>query len=74
MIDCPVVGDPLYAGRHVRRKRAVAPSVAEAIKALPGQALHARELHFPHPVTGKMMDFIAPMPNHLKNLLDALSG
>jgi 23S rRNA pseudouridine1911/1915/1917 synthase len=72
MINCPVVGDPAYAGRHVKRKRKIEPEVIEAIKKLPGQALHAHELHFPHPVTGEEMSFIAPLPDYFQSLLAAL--
>jgi 23S rRNA pseudouridine1911/1915/1917 synthase len=72
MINCPVIGDPLYTGRHARRKRELNPKALEAIKALPGQALHAGELHFPHPVTGELMEFKAPLPDYFANLLKAL--
>lgn len=45
----PILNDPLY-GRN------------EARFALPGQALHAWRLRFPHPETGAMTTFEAPPP------------
>lgn len=72
LIGCPVVGDLSYAGRHNRRKKDFSPETVEAIRALPGQALHAKELIFPHPVTGEMMRFEAELPPHFQRVLDSL--
>lgn len=33
------------------------------------QALHSHRLCFPHPITGKMMEFIAPLPADMQNVL-----
>ncbi len=71
LIGSPVVGDPIYAGRHIRRKRRVTDDTIEMINQLPGQALHARELIFPHPVTNEMMHFTADLPPHFQNLLES---
>lgn len=38
--------------------------------ACPRQALHARTLGFKHPVTGQEMDFSAPLPPDMEQLLD----
>jgi len=74
-IGCPVVADKTYAGRHERTKRQITnDAIKEAIMALPGQALHAHELIFPHPVTGEEMQFIAPLPDTFQNVLDALGS
>jgi 23S rRNA pseudouridine1911/1915/1917 synthase len=72
MIGSPVVGDPVYAGRHIRRKRRVTDETIEMINQLPGQALHARELIFPHPVTQEIMSFTAELPKHFQHLLTSL--
>ena len=37
-----------------------------------GQCLHAKELEFRHPVTGKEMKLEAPLPEYLKNVLEKL--
>jgi len=52
-LGCPVVGDPLYGdAERDRRLRAKPPRLL----------LHAVELSFPHPATGKAVTFAAPPP------------
>ncbi|MEB3329134.1 MAG: RluA family pseudouridine synthase [Candidatus Sericytochromatia bacterium] len=58
----PVVGDPLYGGDRSVPVR------------LPGQALHARELSFRHPVTGTLLTFTAEPPPHMARLFAWLEG
>lgn len=57
-IGHPLAGDPLYGPR----------------KTLPGkgQYLHARELGFKHPRTGKQLLFTAPLPDYFQQMLDHL--
>ncbi|MDF2910419.1 MAG: RluA family pseudouridine synthase [Sporolactobacillus laevolacticus] len=57
-IGHPLAGDPKYGPR----------------KTLPidGQALHAAELGFTHPVTHQFMLFQAPLPRDMEQLLDGL--
>ncbi|WP_309224630.1 RluA family pseudouridine synthase [Halomicronema sp. CCY15110] len=56
----PMVGDPVYGvGRSVGVN-------------LPGQALHAEKLTLRHPVTGKLVTAIAPLPPHFIKLLNVL--
>ena len=77
-IGHPVVGDRVYAGQ--RRVPAEGPGgsaanrrrVEEAIQALGGQALHARRLAFDHPRKGTRMEFTAPLPRPLRDLLETL--
>lgn len=54
-IGCPLVGDFLYG--------------AEAPELIPRHALHAHELKFIHPLTGKKMSFSAPLPKDMLELL-----
>ena len=58
-IGHPLAGDPLYGPR----------------KTLPGkgQYLHARELGFKHPRTGKQLLFTAPLPDYFQRMLDHLN-
>jgi 23S rRNA pseudouridine1911/1915/1917 synthase len=57
-IGCPLIGDELYGGAPGRN---------------PGrQALHASRLGLTHPVTRKPLDFHAPLPADLQELLAAL--
>lgn len=59
-IGHPLVGDPVYGK-------------SKGIK-LNGQALHAAILGFVHPSTGEYMEFSAPMPNDMEELLTILRG
>ncbi|MGD1948087.1 MAG: RluA family pseudouridine synthase [Leptolyngbyaceae cyanobacterium] len=60
MMGHPIVGDATYgAGRSVGVK-------------LQGQALHARKLTLTHPVTGKSIIAIAPIPTVMDTLLQRL--
>ncbi|OWA36723.1 RNA pseudouridine synthase [Saccharibacillus sp. O16] len=56
-IDHPLVGDPMY-GR----------SGGRGLK-MQGQALHAASLGFTHPTTGERLEFSAPLPTDLEDLL-----
>ena len=58
-IGCPVVGDAVYGFRRQRLK-------------LKRQFLHAHELAFNHPETGERLQFAAPLPASLQNVLDKL--
>ena len=66
-----LVGDATYGGR--RRLPAHHP-VAEAASAFPRQALHAQTLGFVHPVSGREMRFVAPLPPDLAGLVEAFAA
>ncbi|MGG3509758.1 RluA family pseudouridine synthase [Paenibacillus sp. FSL W8-0187] len=59
-IGHPLVGDPVYGK-------------SKGIK-LDGQALHAAVLGFVHPSSGEYMEYSAPMPNDMEELLTILRG
>ena len=59
-IDLPVAGDQLY-GRHTEF-----PGVER-------QLLHAWKLALPHPESGEMMEFAAPVPEDFKRVLALLN-
>ncbi|KOR90619.1 pseudouridine synthase [Paenibacillus solani] len=59
-IGYPLVGDPVYGK-------------SKGIK-LNGQALHAAVLGFVHPSSGEYMEFSAPMPDDMEELLSILRG
>jgi len=65
-----IVGDPLYAGRQWRNL--VDPRVQSACRSFPRQALHARRIAFEHPVTKEEVEFEAPLPSDLEELLETL--
>lgn len=59
-IGHPLLGDPLYgSGKNPYH--------------LQGQALHAKTIGFIHPATMEYMEFEAPLPDYLKELLKKLS-
>ena len=64
-INHPVIGDPTYGGRQ-NMLHSVQPILQPyAIKLLSlfqTQALHAHKLSFLHPVTGKRLEFVSPLP------------
>ncbi|MDV3350713.1 RluA family pseudouridine synthase [Leptolyngbyaceae cyanobacterium CCMR0082] len=60
LLGNPIVGDMTYgSGRSIGVK-------------LPGQALHARQLTLTHPITGKDVVAIAPLPPQFETLLQRL--
>jgi 23S rRNA pseudouridine1911/1915/1917 synthase len=69
----PVVGDPIYGERLARRYHALlSVSARAAVDALPGQALHAYRLAFPHPRTGESLAFEAAPPGYFLHAWEAL--
>jgi 23S rRNA pseudouridine1911/1915/1917 synthase len=74
-IGHPVFGDPTYGGRSV-----VYPSsgsrhrqhVANLLKLIDRQALHARLLGVWHPTTHQLMEFTSELPQDMQNLIAAL--
>lgn len=59
-INHPLVGDPVYGKKHPQ------------LPAFPRQALHATRLGLVHPVSGLKMQWEVPMPQDMRDLLDAL--
>ena len=70
-VGFPLVGDPAYGGRF-RIPPAVNPTLLDALKEFPRQALHARFLELEHPTTGERMKWEAPLPEDLTWLLTLL--
>lgn len=67
----PLVGDPVYSGRF-RIPPAASPTLIEALKTFPRQALHARFLELDHPTSGKRMKWESPLPEDMVWLLSLL--
>lgn len=57
-IGFPVVGDPKYGPRRALGMK--------------GQALHAATLGFRHPVRGEWLEFTAPLPEDMRQLIERL--
>ena len=71
----PVVGDPVYGGRD---KKQLSPGPTERslvgalLECLPHQALHAAQLGFAHPVTGRALQFASPVPDRFARAIAML--
>ncbi len=68
----PLIGDPVYGTRKALPKKAGERGLIAGLQAFPRQALHAGEIKFLHPVTGKSMKFKSNIPDDLSNLLKTL--
>ena len=68
-IGHPIVGDALYGGVHRR-----VPGDIRAVNHLQRPFLHAERLAFKHPRDNRGMEFTAPLPADLQDVLDALPG
>ena len=69
----PIVGDRVYGGRLTLPKGA-SEALRQAVRDFPRQALHAARLQFAHPVTGKPLECVSPLPADMRGLLDALAA
>jgi 23S rRNA pseudouridine1911/1915/1917 synthase len=67
-IGHPVLGDPLY-GRKGRPGAIHDPVLKECVKRIHRQALHAHRLKFDHPRTGERVQFVAPVPEDMNEVL-----
>jgi 23S rRNA pseudouridine1911/1915/1917 synthase len=72
-INYPLVGDPLYTKKR-RLAQIDDPLLRGRIEALGRQALHASRIAFRHPTTGKTVEFTAPLPADIENILEVLRG
>lgn len=68
----PVVGDEIYGGGRDKTVQDV--RLRAAIRKLHRQFLHAERLGFRHPVSGESLQFVAPLPVELENLLAELDA
>lgn len=69
-----LIGDPTYGGRRRLPEKAVGAEAVAAALAFPRQALHAATLGFIHPVTGEALEFSAPLPDDMAQLIATLRG
>ena len=66
-IGHPLLGDSLYGGGNTRFE-------ARHKAYIQGQCLHAGELRFTHPTTGKEMHFTCPLPLEMGHMVRILFG
>jgi 23S rRNA pseudouridine1911/1915/1917 synthase len=71
-IGHPVMGDPTYGAGFKSSARRLPEKAAKALENLGRQALHAMELGFEHPLTGRPLHFTSPRPPDIEALYQAL--
>jgi 23S rRNA pseudouridine1911/1915/1917 synthase len=72
-IGYPVVGDPVYGGRR-RHSPGASPALVAELESFQRQALHAARLKLAHPVTGKEVEWEAPLPADMAHLVAVLEA
>jgi 23S rRNA pseudouridine1911/1915/1917 synthase len=71
-IGHPLLGDPSYGAGHKASARRLGSPAQAALAALGRQALHAAELAFVHPVSGRRLAFESPLTSDMAQLVAAL--
>ncbi|MBX7167841.1 MAG: RluA family pseudouridine synthase [Pirellulales bacterium] len=71
-IGCPVLCDRLYGGRASLTRGDVTGRPEDTTELLARQALHAQRLCIVHPVTGRPLEFTAPLPADMEAVLQVL--
>ena len=69
-INHPLVGDHTY----IKGAQKCAPQLRDLLARFPRQALHAARLGLEHPVTGQWMEWQAPLPQDMAQLLQQTRG
>ncbi len=70
-IGHPLLGDTLY-GRKGRAGAFQDPLIKECLKKMGRQALHSFRLKFLHPKTGEPVEFMAPLPPDMEEVIKTL--
>jgi 23S rRNA pseudouridine1911/1915/1917 synthase len=73
-IGHPLLGDMTYGSTHKASARKLDSEAEAALEKLQRQALHAAELMFQHPVTGKRLRFESPLPDDMGAVVAALKA
>jgi 23S rRNA pseudouridine1911/1915/1917 synthase len=68
-IGHPLVGDSVY----LKGPQKCVPQLRELLNGFPRQALHATRLGLVHPVSGEMMEWHAPLPQDMVQLLQQIN-
>ena len=70
-IGYPLIGDPLYGPGFKSKLRKLPEPLRGKLESLDRQALHAAELAFIHPVTGRLLKFNSQLPADLAEIVQA---
>ena len=66
-VGLPLLGDPVY-----KTTASVLPEAAGLAAHFPRQALHASRLRLVHPASNEVMEWFAPAPEDMAELMDLL--
>ncbi len=72
-INFPIVGDPVYGSRSKPHKD-LAKDLVKVLSNFNRQALHSTQLTLEHPATKEVLNWIAPLPDDMKNLIIKLTN
>ncbi|BBG61486.1 Ribosomal large subunit pseudouridine synthase D [Providencia rustigianii] len=72
-INHPLIGDQLYGGRP-RPLKGATEEFFEVMRKFDRQALHATMLRLYHPISGIQMEWHAPLPDDMVELINALKA
>lgn len=72
-IHHPLLGDPVYGGR-LRLPKGATPGLTEALQGFRRQALHAWRLALGHPRSGDWLEWSAPLPQDMLDLIQVLKN
>jgi 23S rRNA pseudouridine1911/1915/1917 synthase len=73
-IGHPLLGDPVYGGRHQALTATLPVELQEMLGGFKRQALHARRIAFHHPATNQLLDLQSPLPDDMAALVEALES
>ena len=65
-INHPIIGDPTYGYKNSTKL------ISEEIQSIKRQALHAKSLRFLHPGSKSEVEYTAPLPNDIHQLMQWL--
>ena len=68
----PLIGDPVYGGR-LQLPRGASDALKLCLRGFKRQALHAARLGLNHPLTGEFLEWKAPLPDDMQQLLKVLA-
>src|SRR5439155_7080763 len=69
-IGDPIIGDRTYGAGFATKADRLPEPARSLVRAFPRQALHAYLLGFDHPVTGKPLRFVSPLPADMQALVE----
>ncbi|NIG62650.1 MAG: 23S rRNA pseudouridine(1911/1915/1917) synthase RluD [Serratia symbiotica] len=73
-INHPLLGDPLYGGGRPRSLKGASEALISTLRGFDRQALHATMLRLYHPISSIQMEWHAPLPQDMVDLITVLKA